>query len=414
MSGASDPSGLDRALVEPTLEEYYDAAPCGYLTLSPDGTIVALNDTLLEWLDASRGDVLGRRFTELLTVGSRIYFETHCSPLLAATGALREIALDLRRPGGEPIPSLVGARTVEAEGAGPVVRVTVFDATLRRRYERQLLAELDTERAARERVEALQRLTLRLGSLQSAQEVESAVVGELIGGQFATAAEIRAVRAGDPANDPAFVRRRGGTFSGVIPLMTHGARRLGTLEVQLPSEPEPEQEAFLLAAAEVAERALDRIARTETAARERNRSDGLPTQQWWNAQLAKELHRAVSQRRHLTVVAIEPQSLEALQQTEGIETADARLIEIVDAWRGLGHDLYAAFGDEEYYAVLPGLTAAQADDLVARALEQCPSGRAFAAGVAQWDRLEDSHTLSERARRAVSDEDSLRRQLGLP
>ena len=41
------------------------------------------------------------------------------------------------------------------------MRTTVFDATERKRYERELLAARDRERVARERVERLQRITAR-------------------------------------------------------------------------------------------------------------------------------------------------------------------------------------------------------------------------------------------------------------
>ena len=53
-----------------TDEEAYDAAPCGLLSTSMDGTIVKVNSTLLDWLGLPRDAVVGRlRFPDLLTVG---------------------------------------------------------------------------------------------------------------------------------------------------------------------------------------------------------------------------------------------------------------------------------------------------------------------------------------------------------
>ena len=66
-----------------------------------DGTIVKLNRTYEEWTGVRREEAVGaRRFQDILTVGGRIYYETHCPPLLHMQGALREIAVDLVRSTG--------------------------------------------------------------------------------------------------------------------------------------------------------------------------------------------------------------------------------------------------------------------------------------------------------------------------
>jgi sigma-B regulation protein RsbU (phosphoserine phosphatase) len=74
-------SRIDAALVEETAEDLYEHAPCGYLSTRPDGTIVRVNQTLLDWIGRSRDALMaGIRFQTLLTVGSRMYYETHYAP----------------------------------------------------------------------------------------------------------------------------------------------------------------------------------------------------------------------------------------------------------------------------------------------------------------------------------------------
>ncbi len=51
----------------------YDEAPCGYLYTRPDGTLLRINATFLEWTGYDRGELLGRRFQDLLNVGGRIF-----------------------------------------------------------------------------------------------------------------------------------------------------------------------------------------------------------------------------------------------------------------------------------------------------------------------------------------------------
>lgn len=134
-----------------SLESLYEDAPCGYLSTLPDGTIVRVNRTMLDWTRSRREQLLGSRFQELLTIGSRIFYETHYAPLLAMQGAVSELALDVLRGDGSSFPVLVNSVVHrDARGRARVVRTMVFDATDRRSYERELLhARSEAQRAAK-------------------------------------------------------------------------------------------------------------------------------------------------------------------------------------------------------------------------------------------------------------------------
>jgi PAS domain S-box-containing protein len=170
-------------LLEESAEDLYENAPCGYLSALPDGELVKVNGTLLSWTRYGREEILGRRFQDLLTPGGRIYHETHYAPLLRMQGAVREIALELVCADGRRLPVLVNSvlRTDDA-GEPLLVRTTVFDATHRREYERELLRAREQERAARQRTERLQRLTTALAAAVDAREMAEAVVAELADG----------------------------------------------------------------------------------------------------------------------------------------------------------------------------------------------------------------------------------------
>src|SRR5918995_3761083 len=129
------------ALVDDSAEDLYENAPCGYLSTDVDGTIVKVNATLLRWTGFAVEDLVGRRtFADLLTVGGRIFHETHYAPLLRMQGRAREIAVDLVCADGRRLPVLVNAVVTPEEAGRPaVVRTAVFDATERRQYERELL-----------------------------------------------------------------------------------------------------------------------------------------------------------------------------------------------------------------------------------------------------------------------------------
>ncbi len=156
------PSRVDEALLEESAEDLYEHAPCGYLSTLPDGTIVRANHTFIEWTGASREALLtARKFQTLLTVGSRIYYETHYAPLLRMQGAVNEIALELVRDDGRILPVLANSRQKRDHDGTPLFnRITLFDSTDRRRYERELLlARRKAEQVAKDKADLLAMLS---------------------------------------------------------------------------------------------------------------------------------------------------------------------------------------------------------------------------------------------------------------
>ena len=153
---------VDDALLEESAEDLYEQAPCGYLSTLPDGTIVRVNDTFIEWTGASRDVLLaGTKFQTLLTIGSRIYYETHYAPLLRMQGFANEIALEVVRDDGRILPVLVNSRQKRDAAGTPLFnRITLFDSTDRRRYERELLlARRKAEQVAKDKADLLAMLS---------------------------------------------------------------------------------------------------------------------------------------------------------------------------------------------------------------------------------------------------------------
>ncbi|MGB3444853.1 MAG: SpoIIE family protein phosphatase [Actinophytocola sp.] len=147
VSGGANPAFS--ALLEDSPEDLYENAPCGYLSTLMDGTIAKINTTLLTWLGYRRDDLVGRqRFTDLLTVGGRIYHETHIAPTLRMHGEIGGLALELRTADGSRLPVLVTSVVKSGrDGTAQLIRTTVFDARDRRAYEQELLrARQDADR----------------------------------------------------------------------------------------------------------------------------------------------------------------------------------------------------------------------------------------------------------------------------
>ena len=144
------------ALLEDDPVALYDRAPCGYLSTTPDGTIVKVNSTFLTLTGfATADEVVGRRLVDLLPSGGRLFYETRFAPLMRLQGSVRELALDLVGRDGTEVPVLLNATSDrDAEGRERMVRIAVFDATERRRYERDLLRAAEAAQAAQQEAEA--------------------------------------------------------------------------------------------------------------------------------------------------------------------------------------------------------------------------------------------------------------------
>ena len=108
-AGPGDTQGqLDR-LLDDDPADLYENAPCGYLSMLPDGTIVKVNRTLCVWTGHTADQLLRTRLRDLLSVGGQVFHDTHLTPLLRMQGAVREVALDVVRADGSLLPCLVNA-----------------------------------------------------------------------------------------------------------------------------------------------------------------------------------------------------------------------------------------------------------------------------------------------------------------
>ncbi|MGC5008480.1 PP2C family protein-serine/threonine phosphatase [Streptomyces sp. DT203] len=168
LEGDRKPVGAEAqfsALLEDSAEDLYEHAPCGYLSTLLDGQIAKVNTTLLDWLGYKRGDLVGRRhFSDLLSVGGRLYHETHYAPLLRMQGEISGIALELKAADGSRLPVLVTSTVKTGSDGQPLlIRTTVFDARDRRAYETELLRarqEAEWEREHLKRLNATLQKTL--------------------------------------------------------------------------------------------------------------------------------------------------------------------------------------------------------------------------------------------------------------
>jgi sigma-B regulation protein RsbU (phosphoserine phosphatase) len=115
-----------------------DLAPCALLRTMPDGSIVRVNATFCHWVGYEREELIGRRLQELLTIGGRIFHQTHLAPLMQMQGSVSEVKLDVVRRDGTHVPMVLNARRHETP-SGIRTELALFVARDRDTYERELV-----------------------------------------------------------------------------------------------------------------------------------------------------------------------------------------------------------------------------------------------------------------------------------
>jgi len=126
------------------LLEFYEHAPCGFHSLDPNGTIIRINDTELNWIGYSRQEVVGRmKWMDLLTPGGCRVFEKNFQRF-KTEGVARDLEYDVVRKNGAILPVLVTATAITDEyGKFLMSRSIVYDLSYRKQGDRQFRDILD-------------------------------------------------------------------------------------------------------------------------------------------------------------------------------------------------------------------------------------------------------------------------------
>lgn len=116
-----------------------DDAPCGIVAFTDDGTVVAANPALAALLHVECTALVGHALERILTLPSRIFYQTHLFPLLTLHGRADELYLTLCAANGSSLPVLANAVRHERDGHA-INTLAMLPMRLRREFEDQLLA----------------------------------------------------------------------------------------------------------------------------------------------------------------------------------------------------------------------------------------------------------------------------------
>lgn len=141
------------------MNKFPDNLPCGYFSFSPDNIITDINDTLLNLLGLVRDEVLFKKTDIILTVPSRIFWQTHFYPLLKMNQHAGEIFLTLLCKNGDSLPVLLNASFYHESYS--CICITVYN---RKKFEDELIHAKKAAESALNENSALIELSTKLRS----------------------------------------------------------------------------------------------------------------------------------------------------------------------------------------------------------------------------------------------------------
>lgn len=117
----------------------YADAPCGLLVTNADGLITHVNRTFCAWVGRTSSEIIGQlKMQDLLTMGGRIFHQTHWAPLLQIQGSVAEVKLETVHRDGRRMPMVWNAVRRSRDGV-VTHELAVFMADDRHKYEHELL-----------------------------------------------------------------------------------------------------------------------------------------------------------------------------------------------------------------------------------------------------------------------------------
>ena len=141
----------------PDAESLFQHAACGLLLCAPDGLILKANATFCGWLGYAETELLGeKKLQDLLSIGGRVFHQTHWRPLMQVQGSVSEVLLDVRPRHGDKLPMLFNA-VRRKHGEMQYDEIAVFVATDRRKYEQHLQLARSDASALNEQLAAADR-----------------------------------------------------------------------------------------------------------------------------------------------------------------------------------------------------------------------------------------------------------------
>ena len=121
------------------MDEQLYHAPCGYLVFDQDGQVLEVNKKMLMMLGYKEGEVIGQSFQRLLTLPSRLYYQSYVLPQINLNDTVSEVYIALKTT-SEDLPVVMNATVRDCSGV-LFVDCVFISVKLRDGYVKKLIEE---------------------------------------------------------------------------------------------------------------------------------------------------------------------------------------------------------------------------------------------------------------------------------
>lgn len=119
------------------MDNQLNFAPCGYITLSSDGVIKTVNQTLLNLLDYKKEELLDKHLESILSNKNKFLLHTYFYPHIRLYNHLEEMFLSIIAKNGQEIPILLNARSY-TDNKIEYIDCILINASKRIQYEKEI------------------------------------------------------------------------------------------------------------------------------------------------------------------------------------------------------------------------------------------------------------------------------------
>jgi len=83
-----------------TMEKRLNNAPCGFLSITHEGLISEINQTLLDWIGYEQEELLHMHLEILLSTPNKMIFHSYFYPMINLEGQVEELFIHLKQKDG--------------------------------------------------------------------------------------------------------------------------------------------------------------------------------------------------------------------------------------------------------------------------------------------------------------------------
>ncbi|GAB3500070.1 hypothetical protein GCM10027341_24630 [Spirosoma knui] len=120
------------------MDDLINQVPCGIFSFSDQGILVTINTTASQHVGYPADALIGQPLNRILTLASRLFYQTHLAPMINLHGRVDEISLMLLTADGTSMPVLLNAVRLENEGEW-VTNCAYLPVRQRHEYESELI-----------------------------------------------------------------------------------------------------------------------------------------------------------------------------------------------------------------------------------------------------------------------------------